>query len=131
MEGKQIFDSNVWIGYFTTHDPHHKKASALFEKLDSTDTIYITSEIITEVTTVICMRYGLAEAQIFVDFLLHTERVVRIPSGLYFDTALNHFLKLEKTKLSFTDLTLALLSEQFQIHTFDKALAKEVEMGWK
>lgn len=127
MTRKQIFDANVWIGFFASNDPHHRKASALFEKLNDDDIIYTTTEIITEIITVLNMRYDVTAAQTFVKFFLHTPNVIRIPSGLYFDTTLNYFLTLKATKLSFADLTLVLLSQQFQVHTFDKVLAKQLK----
>ena len=126
MERKELFDANVWIGYFATTDPHHKKAVKIFDELADDDVIYITNEIISEVTTVLSMRYGLEAAKTFVRFLLETNSIIRIPSNHYFDITLNYLLETDNSKLSFTDFTLVVLSEQFHVQTFDKALAKQL-----
>ncbi len=124
MEHKKIFDSNIWIGFLAAQDPHHKKASVLFQDLAVDEALYITTEIISEVTTVLKMRYGNGAVQTFIEFMFNTDSIVRIPSGLYFDATLKHMLITTDTKLSFTDLTLVVLSEQFTIKTFDKDLAR-------
>lgn len=124
MENKKIFDSNVWIGFFAARDLHHKKASTYFKDLAADEVVYITTEIISEVTTVLKIRYGNVAVQTFIEFLFNTDSIVRIPNGLYFDITLHHMLKTTDTKLSFTDLTLVVLSDQFVVKTLDKDLAK-------
>ena len=127
MAGKRIFDSNIWIGFFAADDPLHKKATAYFDALDDdSDAVYITTEIITEVVTVLTLRYGIAAARTFTAFILHTDAVVRIPSALYFDVTLGSVLDATDNALSFTDRTLVVLSEQCSICTLDKALLKRL-----
>lgn len=121
---KIIFDSNVWIGHFTSADPHHEAAKRLVEAQCDTEPLHITNEIISETATILKIRYNVSAAQLFISFIQNNPAIIRIPPVFYFDITLEKFKESKETELSFTDMSLVVLSKHFTVHTFDVALKK-------
>ena len=49
-----------------------------------------------------------------------------MPSVVYFDETINYFLTSDDHKLSFTDMSLIVLSKEYKIISFDKGLNKRL-----
>ncbi|HMO78224.1 MAG TPA: PIN domain-containing protein [Candidatus Paceibacterota bacterium] len=116
-----IFDSNVWVGYFNLADTTHTQAVKYFKKY-SNHTVVLTEYVLLEVATVLKEKIGYAATNNIISALLQTENIKLLPSSEYFSITLKKFLAFEDKHLSFVDVSLLALADNFKIITFDKKL---------
>ena len=116
----KIFDTNIWIAAYIPSDSTHNPAISILEKHD--DTIYLTQGIIAEIITVLKNKRHLAGAKRFVRMVYSSADFVILSNDEYYQDTIDYFLSSNETKLSFVDMSLVVLSQKYQIETFDKAL---------
>lgn len=127
METKAIiFDSNVWIGYFNTEDTAHSKAVDYFEKYHK-HTVILTEYVLLEVATVLKQKIGYAPTNKIITTLLQTENIELLSSSEYFTSTLTQFLTSKDKYLSFVDMSLLCLADDFTIVTFDQKLNSAIK----
>ena len=119
-----IFDSNIWIASYVPEDSTHDLAKSILAKHKGQ--FYLTENIISEVITVLKRLKELEGAKEFVRAVLHVPDFVVIPTHLYFNETINYFLKSNDEKLSFTDMSLVVLSKKYKVVTLDKALSEMI-----
>ena len=120
MENKVIYDSNVWIASMITQDSLHPKAMGLIS--ENTLPTLISQDIIAEIITVLKRLKKLSQAKTFVDMIYANKEIEILTSTAYYQDTIDYFLSSDDTKLSFVDMSLVVLSQKYQIETFDKAL---------
>jgi len=121
-----LFDSNVWIGLFLQNDSLHRSASRLFDKY--TDREIIVSEyVLLEVVTIIKQHAGYKEAQLVMERLQSSENCRVLPSRFYFTETTRLFSSLQEKHLSFVDVSLVMLSKDFEVVTLDTKLVKAID----
>ncbi len=120
MENKVIYDSNVWIASMITQDSLHQKAISLIS--ENTLPTLISQDIIAEIITVLKRLKKLSQAKTFVDMIYANKEIEILTSTAYYQDTIDYFLSSNDTKLSFVDMSLVVLSQKYQIETFDKAL---------
>jgi predicted nucleic acid-binding protein len=120
-----IFDSNVWIAYFHSTDAHHTKATALVEKYRDNPVI-ITEYVLLEIATLLKQKIGPAKTRAIITTVLQTDGVELLPSSNFFTTSLAAFQNLNEKYLSFVDVSLLVLSNDFTVVTFDTQLHKAI-----
>ena len=123
---KKIFDSNIWIAFFAESDPTHKQAVKIINNLTDDEELFITELIISEIATVLKIRYSQDAMRIFLDHVYNSANIRIISLSEYFHQTIDLAKELNDKKLSFTDMTLLFLSEKYQIETFDKNLKKKI-----
>ena len=120
MEDKVIYDSNVWIASMIAQDSLHQKAINLIS--ENTLTVLISQDVIAEIITVLKRLKKLGQAKTFVDMIYANKEIEILTSSVYYQDTIHYFLNSNDTKLSFVDMSLVVLSQKYQIETFDKAL---------
>ena len=120
MEDKVIYDSNVWIASMITQDSLHQKAISLIS--ENTLPTLISQDVIAEIITVLKRLKKLGQAKTFVDMIYANKEIEILTSTAYYQDTIDCFLSSNDTKLSFVDMSLVVLSQKYQIETFDKAL---------
>ncbi len=123
---KIIFDSSVWIAYFNQNDTTHKKATRLFSE-HTTSLVVLPEYVLLEISTVLKKQLGYTKAQAIINALIQTENIEVLPSTDYFLKTVQLFLVDTSTHLSFVDLSLLVLSADFEVETFDKKLAQAIQ----
>lgn len=121
-----ILDSNIWIGYFLETDAHHAKAVQLISGLKG-QSIYIPEYVLLECATIIKMHSGQTLGVQCIDFFINTENITVLSSVLFFFETLDLFKELNEKYLSFVDISLVHLSQSYDVQTFDKKLALEIQ----
>jgi predicted nucleic acid-binding protein len=121
-----IFDSNIWIGYFDTTNTTHKQAVDAVKK-EAEQNITITEYVLLEVSTVLKQRIGPVRTNQIISTLIQTENITLLPSTDYFTSTLQTFLASDEPHLSFVDWSLVVLSDDFEVMTFDKKLADQLK----
>lgn len=118
-----IFDTNVWVALFNEQDAHQDVAKRLFLQ---NETVFIPEYVILETTTVSQLRASKQKADMFAEMIFVTEQLeILYASDSFFRSVLTLFQQ-QSIKLSFVDCALLLLSEHYQVYTFDKALEKAI-----
>ena len=120
MEDKVIYDSNVWIASMIAQDSLHQKAISLIS--ENTLPTLISQDIIAEIITVLKRLKKLSQAKTFVTMIYANKEIEILTSTAYYQDTIDYFLSSDDTKLSFVDMSLVVLSQKYQIETFDKAL---------
>lgn len=120
-----IFDSNIWIAYFDVDDQTHTKATEMIEEYGFENAIF-TEYIILEVTTILKQKKGHKLSMKFLDFIEDFEMVV-LESDEFYTKTKRHFRMLQENKLSFVDVSLLVLSEEYIVVTLDKHLKKLIK----
>jgi len=115
-----ILDSNVWIALFHEEDSQHDKACKLFDEI--TEHILVPEYVLIEVASVLKNYKRNAEALAFVRTTLENT-VTLLPAGVLAHEAGALFCE-RNDRLTFIDTALLVLSREYRIITFDKALAK-------
>lgn len=118
-----IVDSSVWVGYFDELDSNHKKAKILMA-VASAGTIIVTEYVLLEVASVLKRKIGQRKTRDIIDMILRLENVNILESHYFFHKTLKLFLLLEEKHLSFVDVSLVVLSKDFEVVTLDTKLAK-------
>ena len=116
----KIFDTNIWIAAYIPSDSTHNLAKDILEKYD--DTIYLTQGIVAEIITVLKNKKHLAGAKRFVKMVYNNADFVILSNDKYYQDTIDYFLSSNDTKLSFVDMSLVVLSQKYQVETFEKAL---------
>lgn len=118
-----IIDTDVWVAFFVENDSQHAKAVKLFDSFQAKSTkIAIPEYVVIEVVTVL-RRLDPASVSPFMDNIVHNDLFAILPydSELFQDVCQMVYSELYP-KLSFTDLSLVVLSQQYEVTSFDKAL---------
>jgi len=118
-----ILDSSVWIGYFDEIDSNHKKAVKLVTAV-TTDTVVLTEYLLLEVASVLKRKIGQRRTANIIEVMLQLENVKVLESVYFFQQTLQQFLLWDEKYVSFVDMSLAVLSKDFEVVTLDKKLAK-------
>lgn len=116
-----LIDSSVWIAQFYESDSLHARARELLMSFQESK-IGIHEYVVMEVCTVLQVKAGKTIAQEFIR-TIHDNQDISIVFGDQesFQGAIDLFLK-QRGSLSLVDLTLAHLSSQHKIVTFDRKL---------
>jgi predicted nucleic acid-binding protein len=120
-----IFDSNVWIAYFHTTDTYHREAAALVEKYTA-QTIVLTEYVLLEIATLLKQKIGSAKTNVILTTLLQTDGIKLLTSEQFFTPTLTTFVSSKEKHLSFVDVSLLVLSNDFTVITFDKKLTNAI-----
>lgn len=120
-----FLDSSAIIAYKNADDINHKKAAALFQKLNAGEFgIGVISEFVfSEVTTVLALRKNMEAAKEVGDVLLEAREIEIMKASEVFERSWEIFSNQENTGLSFVDASnLACMEKRGirKIATFDK-----------
>jgi len=123
MENSVILDSCVWISFFSFKDSNHEKAKKVIGNIEGA--VLVPEIVFGEVVTI--MRQRKQEDAIKKFSALCFESSMLLPTDrLLWRTAVRY--PDAPKKLSFVDTSLYILSREYEVITFDKALKKAVEM---
>ncbi len=120
-----IFDSNIWIAYLNKSDSTHKRAVKLFQET-SVEDILVTEYLLLEIVTVLKQVRGYKFAQKFIRQVVDAD-ISFLESKNFYPQTLLLFQSLKENKLSFVDVSLLYLSEEYEVKTFDKDLQKMIK----
>lgn len=117
-----VLDSNVFIGAFYENDSLHEVSIALLGEIEHSK-IIVPYCVIQEVCSIFSYRFGKQKADDFLHFLLETENIDLVNNDVLDEV---HFYLSFEDKISFTDLSLILISEKYsaELITFDEQLLK-------
>ncbi len=116
-----VLDSCVWIAYLHKEDSQHEKACVLLNT--SEVRVHVPEYVLVEVVQALSNKGRRQQAVNFLDRVLSDPSVFIPVADLVYDTAVR-FRKDEKGKLSFVDMALLVLSERYDVITFDKHLVR-------
>lgn len=116
-----IPDSNVWIAVFRKEDSQRQKAKRVFDELEGAE-IVVPEYVLIEVASILKLKGHEREARAFITKTLNSDRGF-LPAGLLAYETAQLFCE-RHDKLSFIDTALVVLSREYRVITFDKALAK-------
>ena len=116
-----IPDSNVWIAVFRKEDSQRPKAMRVFDELEGAE-IVVPEYVLIEVASILKLKGHEKEARAFIMETLNSERGFLAAGSLAYETA-KLFCE-RHDKLSFIDTALLVLSRDYRVITFDKALGK-------
>jgi len=124
-----FLDSCAIIAYKNADDLNHKKAEAIFQKLNAGDYgIGVISEFVfSEVTTVLALRKSMDAAKEVGNVLLEAREIEIMEARDVFERTWEIFMNQENTELSFVDASnLACMEKRGikKIATFDKDFVK-------
>ena len=120
-----IIDSSVWIAYFDTNDSQHTSAKQTLET--RTTAVIIPEYILLEVVTVLRNKKKESVLKQFID--LATKRGTYLAADTLGVEVAACYSQKQYQKLSFVDVALVLLSKQYEIITFDKALTEVINQS--
>jgi predicted nucleic acid-binding protein len=132
MESKNIIvDSSVWISLFNHEDSNHKKAMS-FEKILLEEQI-MPDLIFYESLTI--LKNKIKNTDLLREFNIFATDSLNITIKLFYENnrdILNLFIREYKDGLSYVDVLLLYLSNNYHILTFDEKLRKRIkESGGK
>ena len=121
-----LIDSSVWVALFLKFDSNHKKAEEIISKLEGK--IYLSYNIIVEVTSVLTYKHSKKQANNFLDYIEDNEDIILFENEL--KPEMEFFRKIDQ-KISFVDISLVFLSKKLNLDliTFDSqmiSLAKKL-----
>jgi len=117
-----IFDSSVWIAYFSPSETRHSEARKLLEQAA---VIIIPEYVLLEVVTVLRQK---KEEELLAGFMsLATDAKTYLPADTLGSEVAAEYTKPRYKKLSFVDVSLVLLAKQYNVVTFDKALLTAIK----
>ena len=120
---KIIFDSNVWLAFFNHKEIHHKQSKELMKQYLSE--LIVPEYVALEVATVLQNKKKKQVADQFLTTIKNQELNLLPINQKTFWQSVNIF-QAQNKKLSFVDATLVTLSQEYEIKTFDQALAKVI-----
>ncbi len=124
MEGSYI-DSSVLVGFFNEKDSLHKKAQTVMQAANKP--LLIHEYIALETASVLLVRAGKVTADAFLKQVLNNTNFNYVISDeVSFLEAAELFMR-NKSKLSFIDIKLLVLSRTNEVITFDDALARAIK----
>ena len=119
-----IIDSSVWIALYNKADNQHAKAmsiSATFANVALPEYVFL------ETCTLLLAKAGRDVAELFLAYALDSADVTVLHSSPeFFQATTSLFRHLTNKNLSFVDVSLLVLSESYEVITFDKALARAI-----
>ena len=119
-----ILDSNIWIWYLLEDDSLFEKSKEIIKSIYNKK-IFISDYLISEIITVLLIRWNKGIVDDFLEIIYNNEDVkVIYTSPIIFHEIIKFFKKYNFNKLSFVDQSLLFLSKDFEIITFDKELNK-------
>ncbi len=122
METNNIYvlDSNVFIWAFFEWDSLHELSLEIFKEIQG-NKIILPYCVVQEVCSIFSYRFWKQKADNFIKFILNTENIELINNDILDE--INFYLQF-KDKISFTDLSLLLISQKYSatLVTFDKQL---------
>lgn len=119
MTKKIIFDSNIWISFLYSDDSNFEKAK---ETLNNPKPFVLTEYIVLEVATVLKQKAGEQIAKQFLANVINNKIEV-LNSAEYYNETTEYFMT-NSNSLSFVDTSLVILSDKYEIISFDKELSK-------
>lgn len=120
---KVIVDSSVWIAYLDEDDSQHDKAEKVLG--GQITPLLVPEYVLLEVVTVLRQK---KRESILQQFLNNATRTgVYLPAGNIGIEVASYYTDKKYKKLSFVDVGLLMLSKQYRIITFDKALKQAIE----
>jgi predicted nucleic acid-binding protein len=124
-----FLDSSVIVAYKNSDDINHKKAVAIFQKLNAGEYgIGVISEFVfSEVTTVLALRKSMEAAKEVGNILLEAREIEIMKASEVFERSWEIFSNQEDTGLSFVDASNLACMEKREIRkiaTFDKDFQK-------
>jgi predicted nucleic acid-binding protein len=132
MESKNIIvDSSVWISLFNHEDSNHKKALSfgkiLLEEQIMPDLVFYESLTI--------LKNKIKNTDLLREFNIFATDSKNVTIKLFYEdnrNVLNLFIREHKDGLSYVDVLLLYLSNEYHILTFDEKLSKRIkEVGGK
>ncbi len=128
-----FLDSSALIAYKNADDINHKKAVALFQKLNAGEYgIGVISEFVfSEVTTVLALRKSMEAAKEVGNVLLEAREIEIMKASDVFERSWEIFMNQENTALSFVDASNLACMEKRKIRkiaTFDKDFLRMSEV---
>lgn len=122
-----IFDSNVWIAFFSQDDSCHYQANDIFKKYTK---FTIPEYVILETSTILKIRKNKSLANNFIKKIISDDSInILTMSDSFFIDVMNSFIESSDSKLSFIDHSLLCLSKNYKIITFDKDLEKLINQS--
>jgi len=119
-----IFDSSVWIAYFSPSETSHLEARQVIEGATA---VIVPEYVLLEVVTVLRQK---KEEELLAGFMsLATNTKTYLPAGTLGSEVTAEYTKTRYKKLSFVDVSLVLLSKQYNVVTFDKALLAAINQS--
>ncbi len=117
-----VLDSNIFVWAFYEDDSLHELSVQLLHEIKDAR-IIVPYCVVQEVSSIFSYRFGKQKADNFLHFLLETDSIELINNDILDEV--NFYLSFED-KISFTDLSLILISQKFsaELLTFDKQLLK-------
>lgn len=116
-----LVDSSVWVALFLDFDTQHSKAERLVARLKGK--IYLPYCVLSEVVTILAYKHSKKQADQFLNFAEQNSSITLVEDKLTEELS---FYKSLRTRVSFTDAALLLLSKQTKtkLVTFDKQLER-------
>ena len=119
MEARQIIaDSSVWVAYFYDKDSQHTRAVQVLE--EESLPILVPEYILLETVTILRQKKEELALQKFMLAAMRDDVYLRA-RNLGIEVA-RLYATPEYKKLSFVDVSLVLLSKEYRVITFDRAL---------
>lgn len=117
-----ILDSNIFIWAFYEDDSLHELSIDILDKVKDYK-IIVPYCVVQEVSSILSYRFWKEKANDFLRFLLETENIEMVNNDVLDEV---DFYLSFKDKISFTDLSLILISKKYlaELLTFDKQLLK-------
>ena len=121
-----VFDTSVWVALFQPSDVHHEEARHAFALIEWR--VYIPYAVLLETATVLAHKSSKAQADKFLDFILHDERCIGVSPER--DTECALFTSVT-AKISFADIAIMHTAFRYEVPfiTFDKQMKKIYERG--
>ncbi|MBM3255901.1 MAG: type II toxin-antitoxin system VapC family toxin [Candidatus Moranbacteria bacterium] len=122
----KVIDSSVWIAFFHEKDSLHQRARKLLGGIAFP--IAVTEYVIMETCTVLSAKSSKKIANMFLAEIVDNEdvRILFSAEDLFWETV-RRFERSSGKNLSFVDVSLVCLSDQYQIVTFDEKLKKVIK----
>ena len=121
-----ILDTSVWVSLLCAEDSNYIKAQQIISRVPAQQ--IIPDVVFYEILTVLKIKIDLGLAVDFMDFVKNN---LDITIKLYYEnnrTLAELMLDTRFIKLSYVDVLLLYLSKEYTIITFDKQLAKGIEI---
>lgn len=119
-----ILDSSVWVSFLHDVDSQHAHAIETFEEVG--DSITVPEYVLVEVATILKRKEKVNDAKKFVHRVLNEKPESFLPAESLVRETAAVFRERDDT-LSFTDTALVVLSKDYRVITFDRALQIAIE----
>lgn len=121
-----VFDASVWIAYLNQNDSQHSKALKAFAAHKGP--LLLPEYILLEVYTVLVTRVSKTTADAFLRLTTDNRDVhILLTEEAFFLTVIATCQEQRRTRLSFADVALLVLSKTHTVVTFDRALERLIK----